>query len=990
MIDQIALRFFRSLHENPELLSDGEVLNQGMTRDVVGKLFRMFHKSEPKERKQNLPKNNLEGRIMASLRVQKLMKSKRYDATVICVFANSDGKTFAPIEERQNARQKFQQQREELRSNKAGIEVSEEPDLYPGNGPRMPMSAIMPVNEDIPLQFQIHYGDAGPYGLELLEIKVSGTQKRSISVGTETPMSLYIDEFDDTNSGYLAKFSFRTNRIAAHRVTIVFHFRKRRDIDGLPNRYESIRILRDVLLRSGDPELYNVLQPKTPYMKKKKHDKEKRVDPKDIVPPPKNSSGRRSGGYKDLGHFRIPKNTSRQVHTGEMEDALVVPWNWDCEADSVTVEDFVEGQMEFGNAYARFWQNLLWASELQAYDDIRLFDMENVALEAKGRLLQMYVSGLAEGRPSVLKGDLVLCKWKSKEYRGRVEYVGMISVLLEFHGSFHKNFDVNVDRVERVRFTFQRTTFRTAHAGILAAQTSMGETMLLPSKDIVQTIIRHRLSTGRARPIVWKWTSSLLNVEQKCAVEEIVKGRLRPLPYVIFGPPGTGKTTTLVEAIYQLVNLRKFDLKILVVAPSNDATDILVEKLSQYFPPSEMVRVLAYTRSIEQVPENVRKYCTAGLEAEEVISKIMSVKITVATINMASRLWCTGDGVPKGYFDVLCVDEAGHATEPEVIAVASTLMEFRDQKGQIVLAGDPKQLGPIVTSELCKTFKMDRSYLERLVETSPAYNLENNSDVYPPELVTLLVNNYRSHHQILKLPNEMFYRNQLIANGDIFQTHSMTTWEHLPTKGFPIVFHAVDGENTREGNSPSWFNPQEAMVVVEYVKKLVEESKPKISPEDIGIITPYARQVQKIRLALKKSDIEDVKVGSVETFQGQERRVIIISTVRSENSLLQHDLRFNLGFVANEKRFNVAVTRAKALLIVVGNPRVLETDTKNWLPLLRFCKNNNSWLGEDWDEGASISSSESDDDEQGMDDKVDKDEWAVAAQEAYCFINREE
>ena len=133
------------------------------------------------------------------------------------------------------------------------------------------------------------------------------------------------------------------------------------------------------------------------------------------------------------------------------------------------------------------------------------------------------------------------------------------------------------------------------------------------------------------------------------------------------------------------------------------------------------------------------------------------------------------------------------------------------------------------------------------------------------------------------------------------------------------------------------------------------------------------------------------KIGSVETFQGQERRVIIISTVRSENSLLQHDLRFNLGFVANEKRFNVAVTRAKALLIVVGNPRVLETDTKNWLPLLRFCKSNNSWLGEDWDEGASISSSESDDDdEQGSDDKVDKDEWAVAAQEGYCFINREE
>ena len=536
----MALRFFRSLHENPKLLSDGEDLNQGMTRDAVGKLFQTFRKSEAKERHQNLPKTYLEGEIMASLRVQKLMRSKRYDATVICVFANSDGKTFAPIEERQNARHKFQQQREELRSNKAGIEVAEEPDLYPGNGPRMPMSAIMPVNEDVPLQFPVHCGDAGPHGLELYDIKVSGTQKSSISVGTKTPLSLYRSERDDTKPGVLAKFSFRTKRIAAHRVTIVFCFRKRRDIDGLPKRYESIRILRDVLLRSGDQELYIVLEPKTPYTKKKKHIGEKRVDPKDIVLPPKTSSGRRGGGYKGLEHFRIPKNTSRKVQTGEMEDALVVPWNWGCEADYVDVEDIRRGQGEFEESYTRFWQNLLWASELQAYDDIRLFDMENVALEAKGRLLRMHVSGLAEGRPSVLKGDLVLCKWKSKEYRGRVESVGMISVLLEFHASFHKNFNVNVDRVERVRFTFQRTSFRTAHAGILAAPSSMGKSMLLPTKDTVQTIRNQPYTPSRAYPSIWKWTSSLLNAEQKRAVEEIVKGRFCPLPHVIFGPPGTG------------------------------------------------------------------------------------------------------------------------------------------------------------------------------------------------------------------------------------------------------------------------------------------------------------------------------------------------------------------------------------------------------------------------------------------------------------------
>ena len=132
-------------------------------------------------------------------------------------------------------------------------------------------------------------------------------------------------------------------------------------------------------------------------------------------------------------------------------------------------------------------------------------------------------------------------------------------------------------------------------------------------------------------------------------------------------------------------------------------------------------------------------------------------------------------------------------------------------------------------------------------------------------------------------------------------------------------------------------------------------------------------------------------LGSVETFQGQERRVIIISTVRSQNDLLVHDLKYNLGFVVNEKRFNVAIPRAKALLIVVGNPRVLATEEKNWLPMLRFCRDKKSWLGEEWDEGAS-----SDDEDEAFDvinsDDIgdDEDEWDVVAQEPHGFINREE
>lgn len=137
--------------------------------------------------------------------------------------------------------------------------------------------------------------------------------------------------------------------------------------------------------------------------------------------------------------------------------------------------------------------------------------------------------------------------------------------------------------------------------------------------------------------------------------------------------------------------------------------------------------------------------------------------------------------------------------------------------------------------------------------------------------------------------------------------------------------------------------------------------------------------------------------GSVETFQGQERRVILISTVRSENDLLAQDRKYNLGFVANEKRFNVAITRAKALLIVVGNPRVLATDKENWLPLLQFCHDKQSWLGEEWDENAACDDDNDDEHDETFEiinsDDVkndDADEWTAIVQEGHGFINREE
>jgi hypothetical protein len=241
----------------------------------------------------------------------------------------------------------------------------------------------------------------------------------------------------------------------------------------------------------------------------------------------------------------------------------------------------------------------------------------------------------------------------------------------------------------------------------------------------------------------------------------------------------------------------------------------------------------------------------------------------------------------------------------------------------------------------------------------------------------------------------MFYDNDLECCGDQMTTHSLANWEYLKNKGFPVLFHSMNGENLREGNSPSWFNPQEAQQVVQYVKLLMHETRPPLKSDEIGIITPYRRQAQKIRLALETQDIKDVKdikVGSVESFQGQERRCIILSTVRAETEHISSDVRYNLGFVANEKRFNVAITRAKALLIVVGSPTVLATDKDNWLEFLLYCRDNKSWLGEEWDpEEAQEDSSE-------LKGAVHEDEWELtepgpsqaAEQEAFAFISREE
>ncbi|XP_041460739.1 RNA helicase Mov10l1-like [Lytechinus variegatus] len=432
-----------------------------------------------------------------------------------------------------------------------------------------------------------------------------------------------------------------------------------------------------------------------------------------------------------------------------------------------------------------------------------------------------------------------------------------------------------------------------------------------------------------------------LNARQRSAVMRILKGEGRPTPYILFGPPGTGKTITIVETILQ-IHKHLPSSRILACTPSNSAADLLAERLHQSgaVKKVDMVRLNSFRRSDMNIPECIHQYCSNGEE----LRAVSHHRIIISTCSTGGQFYSLG--LKPGHFSHVIVDEAGQATEPETLVGIGLSSGGLD--GQIVLAGDPMQLGPVLASSQAGELGLEQSLLERLMKRDlyqrDAKTFRDHGG-YNPLLVTKLVNNYRSHPALLKLPSQCFYHDELNACANIEMREMACGWNQLPNKnGFPIIFHGIQGADLKEGNSPSWCNPAEAVQAVTYLQDLLSCSECHLRESDIGIITPYRKQVDKLNLLLDSVDILDTKVGSVEEFQGQERLVIIISTVRSSASLMNFDIRHQLGFLSNPKRFNVAITRPQALLIVVGNPHLLVNDY-HWRALLKYCLKNGAYVG---------------------------------------------
>ncbi|NWH92946.1 SDE3 helicase, partial [Aegithalos caudatus] len=652
-----------------------------------------------------------------------------------------------------------------------------------------------------------------------------------------------------------------------------------------------------------------------------------------------------------LGTYQYPKS---------LKETILLGPNTSASSSWAAMRSLLEAPLQPEN-YQQKFQLLLHLEEIQSEVDIRRYDMQDVTMVQERGLLVLDVPGVAENRPSVLRGDHLFAHLSSErdhspltQYKGYVHSVELEKVRLGFSSKLQKKF-VNNLKFD-VTFTFNRLPLQVQHrAAVLAVRRNLFS-LLFPSASC------HRsLFPGPFQP---RWFDRQLetNEEQRRAVTHIVTGMSRPAPYLIFGPPGTGKTVTMVEAIKQVWTCFK-DARILACAPSNSATDLLCQRLIKDIAPRNVYRLIASSRNYKEVPIDIVPCCNWDDEQSSYVypskESLKRYRIIITTLVTAGRL--VSANFPPGYFSHVFIDECGHAVEPESVVAIAGLLAPMDQEtnpngGQLVLAGDPKQLGPVLTSPLAIQHGLGTSLLERLMLHNPLY--KKSSGGYDPQFITKLLWNYRSHEAILRIPNELFYDNELKAcRSDGLDIRNLyCNWEELPKKGFPIIFHGVCGEDQREAKSPSFFNTAEIEVLVHYLKKLLQSrgkgSCPTVSPKEIGIISPYRKQVEKVRKVITSLDpdlrklpnISQLKVGSVEEFQGQERRVILISTVRSCSTYLQFDQTFRLGFLKNPKRLNVAITRAKALLIVVGNPVVLSKDP-HWHRFLRYCKEEGGYTG---------------------------------------------
>jgi superfamily I DNA and/or RNA helicase len=514
-------------------------------------------------------------------------------------------------------------------------------------------------------------------------------------------------------------------------------------------------------------------------------------------------------------------------------------------------------------------------------------------------------------------------------------YEGRLGINLQFDEVSYTEMDFALNRVINAKDNRIAELREIFHGGVKPAFDAIDDSIVLPG----------------------------LNLSQNRAVRKVLAAKDVA---VIHGPPGTGKTTTLVQAIRLTLQKEK---QVLVCAPTNTAVDLLTEKLieqglnvlrignparvSEELLGSTLDgKILAspYYKDIKSLRKNAEEYFkmaskykrTFGREeAEQRALYYTEAKNCVKEANLledyiitqqleeAQVITCTPVTASSKFlrdkrFHTLFFDEASQALEPMTWVALNKC-------NRIILAGDHFQLPPVVKSRDAEKGGLKITLLERCMVQ---------------EDISVLLNiQYRMHNAIMEFSNEVFYNNQLQADVTV-KDAVLSLDDHYPKLNTALDFIDTAGCGFDEQQNPetlSLFNTEEAGILWKHLKALIAEYK--ASNNDllnisIGIIAPYKSHIELLKEQLPEmitdeEEFRHISIKTIDGFQGEERDVIYISFVRSNNE-------GDIGFLSDIRRTNVALTRAKKKLVMIGDSATL-SHNEFYKKLVDFCERKESY-----------------------------------------------
>lgn len=446
-------------------------------------------------------------------------------------------------------------------------------------------------------------------------------------------------------------------------------------------------------------------------------------------------------------------------------------------------------------------------------------------------------------------------------------------------------------------------------------------------------------TANAAHPIQMPWVNS----SQEEAINNILKAQDIA---IVHGPPGTGKTTTLVEAIYEVLHRES---QVLVCAQSNMAVDWIAEKLiDRGVPllrignPSRITEKMqqhtyeyqfqnhpnysdlwAIRKNIREIQQRRKTDYSAREKARKQLHRLrekadeLQMHIHSSLFSQARVVACTLSGsnhklMFRQHFSSLFIDEAAQATAP------MTWVAMRKAQ-RVILAGDHCQLPPVIKSSEAAKGGLSRSLMEHIVEKHPS-------------CVKLLTLQYRMNEDIMKFSSDWFYNGQLkaasaVQHRSILDLDKPIEWidtSHLDKRETKNAQEDSDYQEQFIGSSFGRINKGEAYLLLDYLKEYIQRiGKQRIIDEhiDFGIISPYMNQVQLLQQLIRNDKSlkplrKRITVHTVDGFQGQERDVIFISLVRANT-------KGDIGFLRDLRRMNVAMTRARMKLVMIGNATTL-------------------------------------------------------------------